>query len=77
MKIQTQRRITRPEIENIVQTLVSERLAPYASILDGVSLQELTNYTISPSSLSAGESLILALDNSNIVAETGLNGGNF
>jgi hypothetical protein len=45
--------------------------------LDGVSLQELTNYTIAPSALSAGESLILALDNSNIVAEKGLNGGNF
>jgi hypothetical protein len=77
MKITTQRTITRPDIERIVQTLVSERLAPYGYILDGVSLQELTNYTIAPSALSAGESLILALDNSNIVAETGLNGGNF
>jgi hypothetical protein len=73
--------LSRTSIENIVKTIVDQKLAQYKDLLDGVSLEELTNFNVpltgqqTPEELKDG--ILLGYKDGKLVEETDLNGGQF
>ena len=73
--------LSRTSIENMIKTMIDRRLKPYMNILDGVALEELTNFSVpltgqqTPDQQEDG--LILSYKDGKLVEETNLNGGTF
>ena len=79
---------TKSQITNIVNDLVAQRLSAIeeklflaANIIDGVSLEELTNFSVPLTSKQTPDQLhdgvLLGYKNGKLVEETDLNGGTF
>lgn len=73
--------LSRTSIENLIKTMIDRRLQPYMDILDGVSLEELTNFSVpltgeqTPDQREDG--IILGYKDGKLVEEPNLNGGTF
>lgn len=73
--------LSKSSIENIIKTMIDKRLEPYKNILDGVSLEELTNFNVPLLSAQTPEEkkdgVLLGYKDGQLVEENDLNGGNF
>lgn len=69
------------DIENLIHGIITQRLSGSANILDGVSLEELTNFDVpllSAQTLDEKEDgVLLAYKDGKLVEEKSLNGGEF
>jgi hypothetical protein len=73
--------IVRADVEQYINEIITERLSSYENILDGVSLEELTNFDVpllSAQTLDEREDgLLLSYKDGKLVEEKNLNGGEF
>jgi len=68
-------------VKQSIDDLISQRLSAYANILDGVSLEELTNFDVPLLSAQTPEEredgILLSYKDGKLMEETNLNGGEF
>lgn len=73
--------ITKADVEGYINEIITERLSAYGNILDGVSLEELTNFDVpllSAQTLDEREDgILLSYKDGKLVEEKDLNGGEF
>jgi hypothetical protein len=73
--------ITRADVEGYINEIITERLSAYGNILDGVSLEELTNFDVPLLSAQTPDEredgILLAYKDGKLVEEKDLNGGEF
>lgn len=73
--------VAKSDIEHVIQNIISERLSAYENILDGVALEELTNFDVpllSAQTIDEREDgVLLAYKDGKLVEEKDLNGGEF
>jgi hypothetical protein len=73
--------ITRSDVEQYIHEIITERLSAYENILDGVALEELTNFDVPLLSAQTPEEredgILLAYKDGKLVEENNLNGGEF
>ena len=73
--------VVRADVEQYINEIITERLSSYENILDGVSLEELTNFDVpllSAQTLDEREDgLLLSYKDGKLVEEKNLNGGEF
>jgi hypothetical protein len=73
--------ITKSDVEDYINEIITERLSAYGNILDGVSLEELTNFDVpllsaqTPDEIEDG--ILLSYKDGKLVEENNLNGGEF
>lgn len=68
-------------VKQSIDDLISQRLSAYANILDGVALEELTNFDVPLLSAQTPEEredgILLSYKDGKLVEENNLNGGEF
>ena len=68
-------------VKQSIDDLISQRLSAYANILDGVALEELTNFDVPLLSAQTAEEredgILLSYKDGKLVEENNLNGGAF
>ena len=73
--------ITKSDVEDYIHEIINERLSAYENILDGVSLEELTNFDVPLLSAQTPEEredgILLSYKDGKLVEENSLNGGEF
>jgi hypothetical protein len=73
--------ITKSDVQDYINEIITERLSAYANILDGVALEELTNFDVPLLSAQTPEEredgILLSYKDGKLVEETDLNGGEF
>ncbi len=73
--------ISKSDVEHIINDIITERLSAYENILDGVSLEELTNFDVPLLSAQTTEEredgILLSYKDGKLMEETNLNGGEF
>lgn len=73
--------VVRADVEQYINEIITERLSSYENILDGVSLEELTNFDVpllSAQTLDEREDgILLSYKDGKLVEEKNLNGGEF
>jgi hypothetical protein len=73
--------ITKSDVQDYINEIITERLSAYANILDGVSLEELTNFDVPLLSAQTPDEredgILLSYKDGKLVEETDLNGGEF
>ena len=73
--------LSKATIEKMVNLIIEQKLQPYMAILDGVSLEELTNFSVPLLSAQTIEEkedgILLSYKDGKLVEETNLNGGTF
>ena len=73
--------ITKSDVEEYINEIITERLSAYANILDGVALEELTNFDVPLLSAQTAEEredgILLSYKDGKLVEENNLNGGEF
>ena len=73
--------ITKSDVEEYINEIITERLSAYGNILDGVSLEELTNFDVTLLSAQTADEredgILLSYKDGKLVEENNLNGGAF
>ncbi len=73
--------ITKSDVEEYINEIITERLSAYGNILDGVSLEELTNFDVPLLSAQTADEredgILLSYKDGKLVEENNLNGGAF
>jgi hypothetical protein len=73
--------VTKSDVEDYINEIISERLSAYSNILDGVSLEELTNFDVPLLSAQTPEEredgILLSYKDGKLMEENNLNGGEF
>lgn len=73
--------ITKSDVQDYIHEIITERLSAYANILDGVALEELTNFDVPLLSAQTPEEredgILLSYKDGKLVEENNLNGGEF
>jgi len=73
--------IVRSDVEQFIHEIITERLSAYGNILDGVALEELTNFDVPLLSAQTPDEredgILLAYKDGKLVEEKDLNGGEF
>ena len=73
--------ITKSDVEDYINEIITERLSAYGNILDGVSLEELTNFDVPLLSAQTADEredgILLSYKDGKLVEENNLNGGAF
>ena len=73
--------ITKSDVEDYINEIITERLSAYGNILDGVSLEELTNFDVPLLSAQTADEredgILLSYKDGKLVEENNLNGGEF
>jgi len=73
--------ITKSDVADYINEIITERLSAYENILDGVSLEELTNFDVPLLSAQTAEEredgILLSYKDGKLMEETNLNGGEF
>jgi hypothetical protein len=73
--------VTKSDVEDYIHDIINERLSAYGNILDGVSLEELTNFDVPLLSAQTPEEredgILLSYKDGKLVEENSLNGGEF
>jgi hypothetical protein len=73
--------ITKSDVQEYINEIITERLSAYANILDGVALEELTNFDVPLLSAQTPDEqedgILLAYKDGKLVEEKDLNGGDF
>ena len=73
--------ITKSDVEEYINEIITERLSAYANILDGVALEELTNFHVPLLSAQTADEredgILLSYKDGKLVEEDSLNGGEF
>jgi hypothetical protein len=73
--------ISKSDVADYINEIITERLSAYENILDGVSLEELTNFDVPLLSAQTAEEredgILLSYKDGKLMEETNLNGGEF
>lgn len=73
--------ITKSDVADYINEIITERLSAYENILDGVSLEELTNFDVPLLSAQTPDEredgILLSYKDGKLVEEDTLNGGEF
>ena len=73
--------ITKSDVADYINEIITERLSAYENILDGVSLEELTNFDVPLLSAQTADEredgILLSYKDGKLMEETSLNGGEF
>jgi hypothetical protein len=73
--------VTKSDVADYINEIITERLSAYENILDGVSLEELTNFDVPLLSAQTAEEredgILLSYKDGKLMEETNLNGGEF
>jgi hypothetical protein len=73
--------ITKSDVADYINEIITERLSAYENILDGVSLEELTNFDVPLLSAQTADEredgILLSYKDGKLMEETNLNGGEF
>lgn len=73
--------VAKSDIDHIINDIITQRLSTYENILDGVSLEELTNFDVPLLSAQTvdeqEDGILLSYKDGKLMEEKNLNGGEF